>query len=170
MGWLSRLSANLLEPPTLTILGVLPHFTAPIFLTHRTLHRFHTNTLKSLGQSMKVIFEEKSKWARNKLFVLYCEIIPKIILYQHFWAAPPPLRLINRGARSDPRFRHWRSLWSLIKRWVQGDATGGRGPQREKEEDIFKFCRRQLLEMFWSCWFGMTLPIKVRYGSQHDKD
>ena len=60
MGWLSRLSANLLEPPSLTILGVLPHFTAPIFLTHRTLHRFHTNTLSnSLGKSMKVVFEEK---------------------------------------------------------------------------------------------------------------
>ena len=59
MGWLSRLSANLLEPPSLTILGVLPHFTAPIFLTRRTLHRFHTNTLNSLGKSLKVIFEEK---------------------------------------------------------------------------------------------------------------
>ena len=59
MGWLSRLSANLLEPPSLTILGVLPHFTAPIFLTRRTLHRFHTNTLYSLGRSMKAIFEEK---------------------------------------------------------------------------------------------------------------
>ena len=59
MGWLSRLSANLLEPPSLTILGVLPHFTAPIFLTRRTLHPFHTNTLNSLGKSLKVIFEEK---------------------------------------------------------------------------------------------------------------
>ena len=59
MGWLSRLSANLLEPPSLTILGVLPHFTAPIFLTRRTLHRFHINILNSLGKSMKAIFEEK---------------------------------------------------------------------------------------------------------------
>ena len=59
MGWLSRLSANLLEPPSLTILGVLPHFTAPIFLPRRTLHRFHTNTLKSVRKSMKVIFEEE---------------------------------------------------------------------------------------------------------------
>ena len=59
MGWLSRLSANLLEPPSLTILGVLPHFTAPIFLTHRTLHPFHTNTLNSLGKSKIVIVEEK---------------------------------------------------------------------------------------------------------------
>ena len=70
MGWLSRLSANLLEPPSLTILGVLPHFTAPIFLTHRTLHRIHTNTLNSLGKSMKAIFEEKQSGAEiNRSFL-----------------------------------------------------------------------------------------------------